>query len=446
MADSFSLRYSGSAFLETGLPASFPLLFAAPGDTISLGRAADNAIKLYSARLPETVRTSISRYHAHVWQENDGSVWLRDLGGSNGTYLGGTRLHPHEPSRWHAGAEVVFGGNSAIASGEPEGEWSARGKQLMRVFSFVLVRKRQEGGRSGAGGGSGVGGGVGGSGGSGSPTVPLNSVVPAQPSPTRTLAAVGPPGSSLKRAREGEGEGSASATELSGEEGGVGGGRGAAPLASMGRGASASTAKPDGAGGTPAPAWPCTPGSGGAAPPPILSVTAPPPAHSSHDAASAAIAIAPPTPCFSAMLAALSCSLCRAAPPSNPVASACGHLFCAHCFSTAIVFSRGEFRRDAAAVVGAVCPVFGCNATLATERLVLALIAEAAQAEVGMSPPLAALCTPVPWVTVACACARGGGADNGCAQAVPPPPPPPPHRAPAVLIARALLACTGSEA
>ena len=124
-----ALRYIGTSHLQSGLPSLIPLQFE-PGGNVTVGRAADNDVKLFSARLPEAVRNSISRYHAHLFLDASGAVMLRDLGGSNGTYLGGTRLRPQEAAPWRVGEEVVFGGNSGVDAGERQEEWAARGRQL----------------------------------------------------------------------------------------------------------------------------------------------------------------------------------------------------------------------------------------------------------------------------------------------------------------------------
>jgi pSer/pThr/pTyr-binding forkhead associated (FHA) protein len=52
---------------------------------------------------------SVSRRHAQVVLEN-GQAWLEDLGSSNGTYLGGERLHPFEKRPIEDGMEARFGG------------------------------------------------------------------------------------------------------------------------------------------------------------------------------------------------------------------------------------------------------------------------------------------------------------------------------------------------
>ncbi len=53
------------------------------GSVVSIGRAADNTIRVDDA--------SVSRYHA-VIEHRDGRLWLRDLCSSNGTTVNGTAV------------------------------------------------------------------------------------------------------------------------------------------------------------------------------------------------------------------------------------------------------------------------------------------------------------------------------------------------------------------
>lgn len=54
------------------------------GIPLNIGRAANNGLVLSEP--------SVSNQHASVWEES-GGVWIRDLGSSNGTWLGEQRVH-----------------------------------------------------------------------------------------------------------------------------------------------------------------------------------------------------------------------------------------------------------------------------------------------------------------------------------------------------------------
>lgn len=64
-------------------------------DVITLGREPDNSVALAHPLVP--------RHHAEVRFSEEGVV-LTDLGSSNGTYLGETRILPHQPQLLTAGA------------------------------------------------------------------------------------------------------------------------------------------------------------------------------------------------------------------------------------------------------------------------------------------------------------------------------------------------------
>jgi hypothetical protein len=389
----YSLVYTGSPASKDGKDAYFAPRTALPFDdhpVVTIGRAVDNSVKLYSSRLPEAVRTAISRFHAQVSLDQHGLVAITDLGGSNGTFLGGRRLRPHEPEPWPVGTEVVFGGNSGILPGEMEASWRAGGKQLMRVFAFRLER----------GGGSGGGGGAAGA--SGDAVTDTRVVLPSVAPPP---AAEPAPLTDRKRPRQGSAAPSDADTELSAGEGGGGGGGGGSSSGGGARGASTGGRSHGKGGAAPAAASPPSP-----APPFGLS----------------------PLPPAGGALAALSCRSCRALPVA-PLATACGHLFCGACFEGA---AGGQARAPGA---GLACP--HCAAPLATAATVAALLASVGGGGVGAEGcALAALCTPLPCVAEACAALAGEAA--GAAAAAAAAAPPPPHRAPMLLLARALLAQT----
>ena len=53
---------------------------------------------------------SVSRVHARIYKGEDGSIEVRDLNSTNGTWINGVRLSPNEKARVQRGDEVRFGG------------------------------------------------------------------------------------------------------------------------------------------------------------------------------------------------------------------------------------------------------------------------------------------------------------------------------------------------
>ncbi len=84
--------------LHGGIPGKMVALGAGPN---TLGRGAQNQI-----RLPEL---SISRNHATVMVDPGGLVWLTDLGSTNGTFVNGCRLEPHQTVGLRDGDRVGLG-------------------------------------------------------------------------------------------------------------------------------------------------------------------------------------------------------------------------------------------------------------------------------------------------------------------------------------------------
>ena len=84
--------------LMQGKPVNeFPL----SGGTVTVGRAADNAIQIAD--------DSVSSHHAELTSEGDCYV-LRDIGSTNGTKLNNEQLPPGEPRKLVGGEVVKFGG------------------------------------------------------------------------------------------------------------------------------------------------------------------------------------------------------------------------------------------------------------------------------------------------------------------------------------------------
>lgn len=84
----------------------------------SIGRASLNTIVLDSAKA--------SRLHSIIHLEENGAVWLIDLGSSNGTFLNKRRIH--EPVRLRDQDEINVGGKTFVfhqPRGKPSGELRA---------------------------------------------------------------------------------------------------------------------------------------------------------------------------------------------------------------------------------------------------------------------------------------------------------------------------------
>jgi diguanylate cyclase (GGDEF)-like protein len=67
----------------------------------SLGRSADNTFQIHDH--------TVSRRHAVVWVDAEGSAWITDVGSSNGTFVDGKRLAPHTPIKVDDGSRIQLG-------------------------------------------------------------------------------------------------------------------------------------------------------------------------------------------------------------------------------------------------------------------------------------------------------------------------------------------------
>ncbi|MFO0891330.1 MAG: GGDEF domain-containing protein [Isosphaeraceae bacterium] len=67
----------------------------------SLGRSAENTFQIHDH--------TVSRRHAVIWVDGDGSAWITDVGSSNGTFVDGRRLPLHTPIRVNDGGRIQLG-------------------------------------------------------------------------------------------------------------------------------------------------------------------------------------------------------------------------------------------------------------------------------------------------------------------------------------------------
>jgi hypothetical protein len=141
------LRYVGtlpkSFIFPWSTSGSIALSQLHPGGQVSIGRANDCAVCLHAPDLPaeyETSRTAVSRTHAFLSMENDGSLSIRDSTTLNGTFVDGLRVLKDVPTPVPLGCELVFGGNCAVPPGEPPSVYQRHGKVLLRTFAFRVER------------------------------------------------------------------------------------------------------------------------------------------------------------------------------------------------------------------------------------------------------------------------------------------------------------------
>lgn len=78
-----------------------PLTLEPGGKRVSIGRGADNTLRL--------VHNSVSKVHAALVMKPDGSLWVSDIGSTNGTFLNGRRLSYGEARPIVAGDVIAFG-------------------------------------------------------------------------------------------------------------------------------------------------------------------------------------------------------------------------------------------------------------------------------------------------------------------------------------------------
>jgi hypothetical protein len=89
------------ALLEPVVVSQFPFLVNKKSEVFSR----------YSERLPDQLRY-LSRRHAHIFLRQN-SLYIEDLGSTNGTYVGGERLEEHA-RELHSGDVIAFGGDCFV--------------------------------------------------------------------------------------------------------------------------------------------------------------------------------------------------------------------------------------------------------------------------------------------------------------------------------------------
>ncbi len=89
------------SLLEPVVVSQFPFLVNKKSDVFSR----------YSERLPDQLRY-LSRRHAHIFMRHN-SLYIEDLGSTNGTYVGGERLEEHA-RELHSGDVIAFGGDCFV--------------------------------------------------------------------------------------------------------------------------------------------------------------------------------------------------------------------------------------------------------------------------------------------------------------------------------------------
>lgn len=117
--------------------------FAPTEPVVSIGRSAESGLVLRD--------DGVSRHHAHLQREPRGWL-LTDEGSTNGTYVNGQRLPPHEPYLLRAGDRIALGSavlavyeaGPAVEPGVPmdgdaEGQPRRVHPALMAVGALVLL-------------------------------------------------------------------------------------------------------------------------------------------------------------------------------------------------------------------------------------------------------------------------------------------------------------------
>ena len=79
------------------------------GEVFTIGRANDNSCFMFSPGLPDAVRTTVSRYHAHVIVVGS-EYTIRDLDSMNGTFIDEVRIDKRVSTTFGQGSVLVFGG------------------------------------------------------------------------------------------------------------------------------------------------------------------------------------------------------------------------------------------------------------------------------------------------------------------------------------------------
>ncbi|MCO5993645.1 FHA domain-containing protein [Actinoallomurus sp. WRP9H-5] len=74
------------------------VLRVGPGHEVLLGRSSESPLYPHSRSA-----TSVSRRHAVLEVDDEGRMWVRDIGSSNGTYINGRRIEPHTRVPLHPG-------------------------------------------------------------------------------------------------------------------------------------------------------------------------------------------------------------------------------------------------------------------------------------------------------------------------------------------------------
>ena len=78
-----------------------PLIFKPGGKRLNVGRVSDNDLSLNE--------TSVSKIHATLLLNNEGTLLVADTGSTNGTYINGRRIAYGEARQIEAGDVVGFG-------------------------------------------------------------------------------------------------------------------------------------------------------------------------------------------------------------------------------------------------------------------------------------------------------------------------------------------------
>ena len=93
-------------------------------------------------------KDSVSRMHCRFGFETDKhgkrDVWIKDMDSTNGTFIGGVRLHPHRATRiWH-GELLCLGGQMHLRQQVTAGEWADVNHFTDTTYMFYFPGNTQD--------------------------------------------------------------------------------------------------------------------------------------------------------------------------------------------------------------------------------------------------------------------------------------------------------------
>jgi hypothetical protein len=158
LAAHFVAEWSGGAGggADAAATVAEPAVAVPTAGAMTVGRATDSNLFTWHPQLVPQHKAAVSRAHARIEWEASAAVtaaigapgWLSitpslafflvDLGSTNGSYVNGVRVAPHQRTPLEDGDDVVFGGNATIAPGVPPSVYFKDNKDLLRAFAYTF--------------------------------------------------------------------------------------------------------------------------------------------------------------------------------------------------------------------------------------------------------------------------------------------------------------------